>query len=52
MHRLQNADLGLLFVRVAVGIVFMNAGWMKLTSMAMVVTGLGPDSRFLLFSIF
>ncbi len=35
MERLHNTDLGLLFLRLAVGIVFVNAGWMKVANMEM-----------------
>jgi putative oxidoreductase len=36
MHRVHNPDLGLLFVRVAVGLVFIHAGWGKVTDIAAV----------------
>ncbi|MBI2623815.1 MAG: DoxX family protein [Candidatus Liptonbacteria bacterium] len=39
LHRLENRDLGILFVRIAVGVVFLHAGWGKLSDMAPVVTG-------------
>lgn len=39
MHRLHNPDLGILFIRLAVGIVFINAGWFKLTNLETVLTG-------------
>ncbi len=32
IHRLHNPDLGILFVRIALGLVFISAGWMKITS--------------------
>jgi putative oxidoreductase len=32
-------DLGKLFLRVALGIVFIHAGWLKVTNMDMVITG-------------
>lgn len=37
MHRLHNPDLGILFIRLALGVVFINAGWMKISDMEMVV---------------
>ena len=36
---LQNSNLGLLLLRLAIGIVFVHAGWLKVTDMDMVVTG-------------
>ncbi|MBI2888678.1 MAG: NUDIX domain-containing protein [Candidatus Liptonbacteria bacterium] len=39
LHRLHNPDLGVFFVRIALGAVFMHAGWLKLGDMNMVVTG-------------
>src|SRR3989338_7555045 len=41
MHRLHNADLGVLFLRVAVGVVFIHAGYLKLADMTPVITGFG-----------
>lgn len=41
MHRLHNPDLGALFVRIALGVVFINAGWFKVNDMDMVVAGFG-----------
>jgi len=37
MHRLHNPDLGLLFIRLALGAVFINAGWAKVTNLEGVV---------------
>ena len=37
MHRLHNPDLAALFIRIALGIVFINAGWMKISNMAATV---------------
>lgn len=39
LHRMHNPDLGILLLRVALGLVFINAGWLKITNMEMVVTG-------------
>ncbi|MEK7095238.1 MAG: DoxX family protein [Patescibacteria group bacterium] len=39
INRLQNADLGIFFIRLAIGIVFVHAGWLKLSDMDMAVTG-------------
>ncbi len=36
IHKLHNPDLGILFLRVAVGIVFIHAGWGKVTDVASV----------------
>ena len=41
VHRLHNPDLGILLVRVALGIVFIHAGWLKVTNMEMVLAGFG-----------
>ena len=41
IHRLHNADLGVLFLRVAVGVVFIHAGYLKLADMTLVITGFG-----------
>jgi putative oxidoreductase len=44
MHRVHNPDVGLLLVRIAVGLVFIHAGWGKVTDTAAVVgffAGLG-----------
>lgn len=41
MHRLHNPDLGVLFLRVAVGVVFIHAGYLKLADMTPVITGFG-----------
>ena len=38
-HRLHNADLGILFIRIALGAVFIHAGWEKLSNMGMIVQG-------------
>lgn len=37
VHRLHNPDLGILFVRLALGIVFVHAGWLKVTGLDGVV---------------
>lgn len=37
VHRLHNPDVGLLFVRVAVGLVFIHAGWGKVSGIEQVV---------------
>ena len=37
MHRLHNPDLGLLFIRLALGVVFINSGWAKVTNLEGVV---------------
>jgi putative oxidoreductase len=37
IERLHNPDIGILLVRLAVGIVFINAGWMKLQMTEFVV---------------
>lgn len=39
LNRLHNPDLGILFVRLAVGIVFIYAGWMKVSNMPQVLEG-------------
>lgn len=39
IHRLHNADLAILFVRIGLGVVFIHAGWLKLADMDMVVNG-------------
>ncbi len=39
MKKLHNADLGILLIRVALGIVFIYAGWFKLNNMEMVIGG-------------
>ncbi|MCE9548866.1 DoxX family protein [Candidatus Nomurabacteria bacterium] len=41
LHRLHNTDLGILLIRIAIGVVFINAGWLKVSSMEQVVTGFG-----------
>src|SRR3990167_6939903 len=41
IHRLHNSDLWILFVRIALGVVFINAGWLKLGAMDMVIAGFG-----------
>lgn len=37
MHRLHNPSLGILLVRLALGAVFINAGWMKIQNIDFVV---------------
>lgn len=37
LHRLHNPDLGILFIRIALGVVFINAGWFKINDMDMIV---------------
>lgn len=37
MHRFHNPDIAKLLLRVALGIVFMAAGWLKISNMEMVV---------------
>lgn len=39
IHRLHNTDLGSLFIRIALGTVFIHAGWLKVTDMSTVITG-------------
>lgn len=39
VNRLHNLDLGILFVRLALAVTFIHAGWLKITNMAMVVDG-------------
>lgn len=39
MHKLHNPDLGILFIRLALGIVFIYGGWFKVTHMNMVLEG-------------
>jgi putative oxidoreductase len=39
MNRLHNPDLGILFIRIALAAVFINAGWFKVNNIDMVVTG-------------
>lgn len=39
MHKMHNPDLGTLFIRIALGVVFIHAGWLKVTNMEMVLTG-------------
>jgi putative oxidoreductase len=41
VHRLHNPDLGILLVRLALGIVFVHAGWLKVGSMDMVLASFG-----------
>lgn len=36
-HRMHSKSLGLLFIRLAVGAIFIYAGWFKLMNMAMVI---------------
>lgn len=38
-QRLHNPHLGLLLTRVALALVFIHAGWLKVTGMDMVITG-------------
>jgi putative oxidoreductase len=37
-NRVYNPHLGLLFIRIALGVVFIHAGWFKVTNMGMIVT--------------
>jgi uncharacterized membrane protein YphA (DoxX/SURF4 family) len=39
IHRLNNPDLGLFFIRVALGAVFVHSGWFKVTNLEDVVEG-------------
>ncbi len=39
LHSLHNQDLSILFIRIAIGVVFINAGWMKVNNIDMVVSG-------------
>ncbi|TAK56850.1 DoxX family protein [Patescibacteria group bacterium] len=39
VERLHNPDLAILLLRIALGVVFINAGWMKITNIDMVITG-------------
>jgi putative oxidoreductase len=41
IHRLHNHDLGILFLRLALGIVFLHAGWLKVTNIGFVIEGFG-----------
>lgn len=41
LHRMHNPDLGVLLVRIALGSVFINAGWLKVANMGFVVEGFG-----------
>lgn len=39
VERLHNPDLGILLIRLALGVAFINAGWFKVNNIDMVVTG-------------
>ncbi len=39
IHKFDNKDAAMLFVRIAVGVVFINAGWMKINNIDFVVQG-------------
>lgn len=39
IHRLHNPDASALLLRLGLGAVFINSGWMKVTNMSMVVGG-------------
>lgn len=39
VERLHNPDLAILFVRIALGVVFIYAGWFKVSNIDMVITG-------------
>lgn len=39
IHRLHNPDLGSLFIRIALGVVFIHAGWLKITDIQTAITG-------------
>lgn len=41
LHRLHNPDAGILFIRLALAAVFINAGWSKFMNMEMTITGFG-----------
>lgn len=38
LEKLHNMDLGTLFVRIALGVVFLHAGWLKVTNMEMTLS--------------
>jgi putative oxidoreductase len=39
IHRFHNPDLGILLVRVALGLVFIHSGWLKIMNMDMALAG-------------
>lgn len=41
MHRLHSSDAASLFIRVAVGVAFLHAGWLKVTNIDQVLVGFG-----------
>ncbi len=41
VHRFNNPDFGILLIRLAFGLVFINAGWMKITSMDTTIQSFG-----------
>lgn len=41
VHCLNNPDLGMLFLRLGLAATFLNAGWFKVSNIAMVVGGMG-----------
>jgi putative oxidoreductase len=41
IHRLNNPNMGILFIRLALAAVFINAGWFKVSNLEMVVGGFG-----------
>lgn len=41
VHRLNNPDMGVLFIRLALAATFISAGWFKISNLAMVIDGFG-----------
>lgn len=41
MHRLHNPDVGILFIRIALALAFIHAGWLKIMGIDFVVTMFG-----------
>jgi putative oxidoreductase len=40
-HRFHNPDMGILFLRIALGVVFLHSGWLKVGDMTPVLAGFG-----------